>query len=334
MTLLSDVYVPVPFQNGVDRAAIELNIFIQSGVLGSNPVTDAEALSSGAIGEVPHFNPLDVSAEPNYSTDVAGNKSTPKKITSGLQKYRKAYMNDSWTTMDLTRELASKDPLAAITGKIGQFWATQIQKRVIRTSLGILADNVANDGGDMLFSIATDDAAAVTDAEKISAEAVLSAKSTLGDHAEMLAVIGMHSVVYTNLQRQQLIIYIPNARGEVNIPTYLGYRVVVDDGMPAVAGANRITYTTILYAIGAVSYGEGAPAVPSEMGREADAGDGGGQDLIYSRKTVLIHPAGFTTAADPAATQTFTLAELQAAATWDRAVERKNVAIAFLQTNG
>jgi len=334
MTLLADVYVPVPFNAGVDKAATELNIFIQSGVLGSNAIITGEAAGSGSIGEIPHYNPLDVSAEPNYSSDVAADKSTPDKIGSGLQKYRKAFMNNSWTTMDLVRELALTDPLQAITGKIGQYWATQTQNRVIRTALGVLADNVANDGADMLRTIATDDNSAILDAERISAEAVIDAKQTLGDHATMLSVIGMHSVVYSNLQKQNLITLIPNARGEINIPTYLGYRVVVDDGMPVTAGTYRNTYTTILFAEGAIGYGVGSPSVPSETGREADAGDGGGQDLIYSRRTELIHPAGFSTAADPSTKQTFTLAELGAGATWNRVVERKNVPMAFLQTNG
>ena len=198
--------------------------------------------------------------------------------------------------------------------------------------MGVLADNVANDSSDMLYSVANDLVAAVADAERISADAVISAKQTLGDHAEMLSAIAMHSIIYSRLQRQNLITFIPNARGEVNIPTYLGYRVVVDDGLPAVAGTNRITYTSILFAAGSIAYGIGSPPVPSELEREALAGDGGGQDIVVSRKTELIHPNGFQMTGTPAA-DSATLAELAAAASWDRVVVRKNVGMAFLQTN-
>lgn len=332
VTQLADVYVPVPFRKGVDRAATELNIFIQSGVLGVDPVSAAEAASSGSTGELPFFNPLDVSSEPNYSDDDPTTFATPDKIGGGKQVYRKSHSNNAWSTMDLTRELALADPLAAITGKIGQYWATQTQKRVIQAAMGILADNVANDGGDMLHSVATDNVEAVTDAERIGSNVVISAKQTLGDHAAMLTTIAMHSIIYSRLQRQNLIAFIPNARGEIDIPTYLGYRVVVDDGLPAVSGTNRITYTSIMFAAGSFAYGVGNPAVPSEMKREALAGSGGGQDIIISRKTELIHPGGFSVTATPAG-QSFTLAELAAAGTWDRVVTRKNVGMVFIQTN-
>lgn len=333
VTQLADVYVGVPFNKGVDEAATELNAFLASGVLGTDPITQAEANGTGKTGEIPFYTPLDASGEPNYSSDNSASSSTPAKITGGKQIYRKNFSNKSWSTMDLTRELALADPLAAITGKIGQYWATQTEKRVIKSAMGVLADNVANDSGDMLYSIATDSVSAITDAERISPTAVLTAKATMGDHAELLSVIAMHSVVYTNLQKQNLITFIPNARGEVNIPTYLGYRVVVDDSMPAIAGTNRITYTTILFALGAFSYATGTPAVPSELLRVPAAGDGGGQDILFSRRTELIHPQGFQMTGSPAGASA-TLTELAAATSWDRVVARKNVGMAFLQTNG
>ncbi|HEL8745379.1 TPA: coat protein, partial [Listeria monocytogenes] len=67
----------------------------------------------------------------------------------------------------------------------------------------------------------------------ISGNLVLDAKQLLGDSSDRLSLMVMHSAVYTALQKQNLIAFIPNARGEVNIPTYLGYRVVVDDGVPS-----------------------------------------------------------------------------------------------------
>lgn len=331
---IADIYEPVPFNSAVDESAIELNRFVQSGVLMTDPVVMEAANQGGSIGELPFYNPLDVSGEPNYTTDNPATLSVPDKITSGRQIYRKAFLHNSWSTMDLARELSLKDPFGAITSKIGQYWATQTQKRIIATAMGILADNIANDGADMRYSIATDDVAAVSDAERISAEAVILATDTMGDHKEGLAVIAMHSVIYSRLQRQNLISFIPNARGEINIPTYLGKIVVVDDGLPAIAGTNRITYTTILFARGAIAFGPGSPMVPSELERVPGSGNGGGQTVIHSRRTDLIHPHGTQFLSASVAGQSATLAELNAAANWDRVVQRKNMGIAFLQTNG
>ena len=331
---LADVYVPEPFEADVDEKAIELNAFLASGIMVTSPKLSGMATVGGSSGDLPFFNNLNTAQEPDYTNATPADLSVPQKIDSGLAKYRLASMHGSWSTMDLARELALRDPLAAIIAKVGGWWATQKEKRVIQSSMGILADNVANDGGDMLYSIATDAVGAPAAAELVSAEAVLTAKQTMGDHAESLAAIAMHSVVFTRLQIQQLIDYIPSARAEVLIPTYLGYRVIVDDSMPAIAGVNRITYTTILYALGAIDHGDGMPEIPSEMERIAGAGNGGGQDIIHSRSSDIIAPFGFTWTDTTIVGQSATLAELADATNWNRVRDRKNIGIAFLQTNG
>ena len=337
---LADVYNPLVFNAAVQEKAIELNAFLASGVIVTDPRITLLAQGPGNIGDLPFFaglvNPqADGTNEPDYVTDVSANKSTPAKITSALMVWRKAMMHKSWSTMDLARELALIDPMGAITGRIGQYWAVNNQQRLIRSAMGVLADNVANDAGDMLYSVATDDVAAVAAAEKISPDAVITAKATLGDAAGSLVAIAMHSVIFAELQRQEVIIYEKAAGTNIKFPTYLGYVVVEDDSMPAVAGVNRITYTTVLFSAAAFAQGTGTPTVPSEITRDATAGVGGGQDIIHSRATEIIHPAGFAFLSASVAGQSPTFAELEAAANWNRVyAERKNIGIAYLQTNG
>ncbi len=333
VTQISDIYNPLVFNAAMDEAAIEKNRMLQSGIMMTNPVINEMASVGGNIGELPYFTPLGTT-EPEYVDDDPAHLGTPDKITDSKMVYRLAKMHKAWSTMDVARELALKDPLTAITDKIGGYWATQLQKRVIQTCMGVLADNVANDAGDMVKDIATDDAAAITDAERISAEAVLDAAQTMGDAKEALVAVAMHSVVYTKLQKQNLIDYIPSSDGKVKIPTYLGLEVIVDDGLPAVAGVNRIVYTSILFGSGALEYGEGRLLLPSELERVANAGYGGGQDIIHTRRTAIIHPVGASFTSSSVAGVSATLAELATAANWNRVMNRKNVRIAFLQTNG
>ena len=333
-TQLTNVYVPLVFDAAVDEAATEKNLFVQSGVMVENPVISNMAAVGGNIGEMPFFAPLATTGEPDYIDDDPAHTATPANISGSKMIYRRADMHKSWSTMDLARELALIDPLAAITAKIGGWWATQRQKRVIQTAMGLLADNVANDAGDMVKDVATDAALPILAADMISADVVIDAAQTLGDAKGFLAAIAMHSVVYTTLQKQNLIDYIPNARGEVNIPTYLGYVVIVDDGMSAVAGANRVTYTSILFAQGAIEYGTGNILLPSELERVPNAGYGGGQDILHTRKADIIHPHGFSFLSANVAGQSATLAELALAANWNRVMARKNIGMAFIQTNG
>lgn len=329
---LADIYNPLTFARRTQEAQLELNKFINSGVLASDAELQNQIGAGGNIGELTNYNPLGT-PEPNYSNDNPASTSTPNKVNTSKMSFRLAQQNQSWSVMDLSRELALEDPVGAITSKIGQYWATINERRLIRSCLGILADNVANDGGDMRVSVATDAAGAVTDAERISANVVLSAKQTMGDHAGALSAIAMHSAIFTRLQRQNLIVYIPNARGEVTIPTYLGYTVLVDDSLPAVAGTNRITYTCILFGAGLFGWANGKVNKPSEMDRIPSAGNGGGQEIIYSRRSDLIHPMGFSFTSASVAGQSATLAELQTAANWNRVWARKHIPLAFLQVN-
>lgn len=332
---LADIYEPTTFNQTMQENAVELNSFVQSGILVPNSEITAMAAIGGRTGELPFYAGL-TNDEPNYSTDNPASNSTPAKIGSGVQTWRLAAMNKSWSTMDLTRELALADPLAAITNRIGHYWRTTLSRRLIQSAMGVLADNVANDSGDMLYSIATDAVGAPAAAELISADAVIAAAGTLGDHASTLSVIAMHSVVYQRLQSLNLITFVPYSDQNISIPTYLGYRVIVDDALPAVAGTNRITYTSILFAPGAFAHGIGSPAVPSELERIASSGDGGGQDVIHTRQTHIIHPPGFTfTSTTVTGTYSPSEANLALAVNWNRVyAERKNIGMAFLQTNG
>lgn len=337
---IADVYNPLVFNQSVQEAAIELNAFWASGVMVSDPMVTAAAQGPGNIGDLPFYlgltNPqYDGTGEPDYTTDDPAVTSTPDKVTDGLMKWRKAFMHKSWSTMDLAREIALADPLAAITNRIGKWWAVNNELRLISAAMGVLADNTANDGGDMVVNVATDAAGAPAANELITADNVIDAKQTMGDHADALSVIAMHSVPYSNLQKLNLIQFVRDSDNNIMFSTYLGYRVVVDDSLPAVAGVNRITYTTILFAGGQFAYGQGSPEVPSEIERNENAGNGGGQDIIHTRQTNIVHPIGFSFESGAVAGQSPTIPELRNALNWNRVyANRKNIGMAFLQTNG
>ena len=330
---LADVYNPLTFSSREQEAQIELNAFIASGIMVIDPRLTEQASVGGNKGELPFFKPLGTQ-EPNYSDDNPGNTSTPNKVSSAKMDWRLASQNQSWSTMDLAVELSLIDPVGAITGRQGQYWATTNERRLINSSLGILADNVANDASDMVVTVATDAALPVLDAEKISSDLIIDARQTAGDHKGGFAAIAMHSVVHATLEKQQDIITIRDADNNTLFQTYNTMRVVVDDSLPAVAGSNRITYTSVLFGAGAWVSGEGRVETPSEMDRTPAGGNGGGQSTIFSRRADIIHPLGFSFTSASVAGQSATLAELANDANWDRVWERKNVPLAFIQTNG
>ena len=129
------------------------------------------------------------------------------------------------------------------------------------------------------------------------------------------------------------IVYIPDSMGQLTIPTYMGLRVIVDDGMTVTAGSTSgFKYTSVLFGEGAFAYGDGAPMVPVEVERQEAQGNGAGVETLWTRKTWILHPSGYQNVGTPSSFS-FTPAELALATTWDRVVERKNVPLAFIVTN-
>lgn len=330
---ISDIYNPVTFGRRIQQAQLELNRFLRSGIAVSDPLIANQISQGGNTGEVSNLAKL-ATGEPGYSTDNPASSSTPANISSELQKFRLAARNKSWSTMDLARELALIDPVGGITGRIGSYWATDDEQRLISSLLGVLADNIANDSSDMVIDVATDDAAAVTDNERISSTRTIDALQTMGDHKSSLTAMAMHSAIHTRLQKQNLISYIRDADNNIMFETYMGKQLIIDDSLPAVAGSNRITYTSVLFAPGAVGTANGRVMVPSEMLRVPAAGDGGGQDIIFSRVSNVWHPYGFSFLSTTITSSLYaTYAQLKLAGNWNRVHSRKNIPIAFLKTN-
>lgn len=334
---IADIYNPLTFGRRTQQAQLELNRFIASGVAVSDSAIAAQIAQGGNLGEVTNFGKL-ATGEPNYSSDDPATSSTPAGISSELQKFRSASRNKSWSTMDLAREIAVQDPVAAITGRVGAYWAQDDEQRVLKTLIGVLADNVANDAGDMIIDVATDDVGAVGDAERIGGDRVIDALQTLGDHKASISTIALHSAIHTRLQKQNLISYVRNSDNNIMFETYMGKRLIVDDSLPVTVGTNRTTYTCVLFGPGVFGTARGQVLVPSEMLRVPAAGNGGGQDLMFSRVNNVWHPYGFsflsTTVTGGAATLRFaSYADLVLAGNWNRVHSRKNIPLAFIQVN-
>lgn len=328
-TRLSDIIDVQVFQDLPAVNSPELTAFYQSGVVTRNPLIDSLADAAGKTAELPFWKDLDQTVAPNLSSDDPGSSATPQKVVQGEQISRKAFLNQGWSETDLASELVlGGTAMEQIRARVDTYWVRQWQRRLIATADGILADNVANDGGDMVFDAS---GAALPQDQVFTRENFTAAAFTLGDAVDGIQAIGVHSVVYKRMIDNDDVDFIPDSQGNMTIPTFLGKRVIVDDGMTVDTGGANPIYTSVLFGAGAFGYGNGSPKMPVEVEREAAQGDGAGVETLWSRRTWLLHPFGFKVDAAPAA-NSFTAAELAAAATWDRVVERKNVPLAFLKT--
>ena len=334
-TQISDVVVPEVYLTYQADNSPETTAFFDSGVVVRNPVLDASLDGGGMSVDIPYWRDLDASVEPNYSTDDPTQNASPQKIQAGEQLARKAFLNQGYSSADLTGELAGSDPMQRIRNRFGVYWQRQFQRRLIASVVGVLNANVANEGSDMVHDVSIADGNAATEANLYGRAVFTAGAFTMGDQFEGIQAIAVHSIVAKRMVDNDDIVYVPDSNGNLTMPTYLGKRVIIDDGMPVLPGATSgFRYVSVLFGSGAIGYGEGTPRVPVEIAREASQGNGGGVETLWERKSWMIHPSGYKFTSTTVTGQSATLANLRLAANWARQIDRKNVPLAFIITNG
>jgi len=348
---VSDVVVPEVFTPYAQQLTEEKARLVQSGVLARSPFLDTLLAGGGKTFNVPSFLDLDASdstGAENVSTDDiadiqaanfgAGTPATrldavPLKITTASEVAARLVRNQHWSTTGLSRELAGADPMAAIATRVAYYWVRRLQRIFINVFNGVIADNLLAPAGSehVQYDLINDISGAsfVDGVTNFSAEAFVDAAVTMGDSMEQLSAIMVHSVVYARMQKNNLIDFIPDARGEVMIPTFLGREVIVDDGMPRTGSV----YDSWLFGANSAQMGEAPDDVPTEVHRQALAGNGGGQEVLTTRRVYTIHPTGHAFIQGSIPDGGPSNANLATAANWIRRYpERKQIKFALLRT--
>lgn len=338
LTQVADVIVPAIFTPYVQQITEEKARLIQSRVLARDAMLDSMLAGGGLTFNVPSWKDLASTAD-NVSTDVAfgGGDATPLKTGTSQETAVRLSRNQVWSSADLSAALAGSDPQDSIASRVGFYWARRLQAAFVATLTGVFNDNeAAPTGTEHVQNDLTEDVSGVGFVDGVtnfSAEAFLDAAQTMGDSQEDLVAVMVHSVVFNRMQKNNLIDFIPDARGEIQIPTFLGREVIVDDTVPSPSSG---VYETWLFGPGAVRLGVGTPKVPTEVERKPEAANGGGEERLHSRVEWCIHPVGHKyagTAASGGPSNAATANNLAHADSWARVFpERKQIKIARLIT--
>ena len=333
-TRLTDVIIPEVYLGYDAVNSPEKTAFFESGVLVNSATLNGLANSGGETFNIPFWKDLDSTVEANLSSSDPAVYAAALKLSTAKMIGRVISLNQWYSNSDLANELSGADANQHVRNRFGTYWMRQFQRKLIAVTNGVLADNVASNSGDMVVNVAAESTAAQTAATKWSRANFTSAVFTMGDASENITAVGVHSAVLKQMVDADDIDYIPDSLGKLTIPTFMGKRVIVDDGLTVKAGTTSgLKYTTILFGAGAFAYGNGSPLNPVETKRDEMAGNGGGVEYIGERKTWMIHPFGYQNTGTPAGEGGFTNAELALATTWSRCVDRKSVNLAFLITN-
>jgi hypothetical protein len=311
-TIITDVIVPEVFNPYVIQRTAELSAFYQSGIIARNPELDRLASSGGKLVNMPFWE--DLTGPDEVLSDQTA--LTVGKITASQDVAALLARGRAWSVNDLAKALSGDDPMAAIGDLVAAYWARRFQAILIETLNGIFGNNAT------LMNTNQHDISGSPDADGddvISAKTAVDAIYKLGDNADKLTGFAMHSATVAKLAKDDLIEYIKPSEGSVEVPYFLGKRVVVDDGLPVSSGV----YTTYIFGAGAFGWGEGGAPVPTETARDALSGD----DILVNRRHFILHPRGVAFQNNQVSGPTPSNTELADYRNWERVYESKNVRI-------
>lgn len=318
---ISDVIVPEVFNPYVVQRTMELSAIFESGIAQRSQEFDRLASSAARTVQMPFWG--DLTGEDEVLSDSGA--LTPGKIQASKDEAVILRRGRAWGANDLAANLAGDDPMRAIADLVAAYWARRYQSALISTLTGVFAST-------SMSALVHDISAQTGDAAVMSAKTTVDAAQKLGDAKTQLTTIVMHSATEAALAKQDLIQYVKPSTGSIDVPTFLGKRVIVDDSTPVTdeldstgtPTGNKI-FTTYLFGPGAVAYGEGNPVgfVATETDRDTLAGE----DYLINRRTFILHPRGVRFTSAQVAGVSPTNAELAAAANWQRVYEPKAIRI-------
>lgn len=351
---ISDVIVPELFTPYVIEKTAEKSRILNSGIAVANPKLNELVTAGGVTINMPFWQ--DLTGEDEVLSDDRA--LTPNKIGASKDVAALLMRGNAWGANDLAGALAGSDPMAAVADRVADYWARREQKTLVSVLQGVFAS------ASMAGHIA-DKSTAVLDGKM-----VLDTKQLLGDSADQLQAIMMHSAVYTELQKQNLIEYTTTSDGKVTIPTYLTYQVIIDDGMPVQLGNYTKTTDTSIdssktyYTFDGVNYikvdspqvdnissyyektgndaiyttylfakgviGRGEGTPVDFVPTEIDRDSLAGVDYLINRRAFVLHPMGVKWIGNPADV-TPSNAELATGTNWQRVYEDKNIGMVALK---
>jgi len=328
-TLRSDIIIPEVFTPYLIEQTTLRDAFLASGVV--QPMAELNAAEDGG----------DFIQIPFYTANLAGDfevltdssSLTPGKITADKQVGAVLHRGRAFESRDLAALAAGSDPMAAIGAKVADYIANQRQKDLLSCLAGVFG--AVDDNASSAFIGLTVDGATGDTPTELGPRQIVKAKSLLGDQGEKLAAICVHPNVYYSLMERRAIDFIyddngapdtaasqgstANAFGQVQVPTFMGLRVIVSSDVQTAGSGSSTEYASYLFQQGAIASGE-QMGLRVERDRDILAkSDAMSVDLHY-----VYHPVGSKFSS---AVSNPTRAQLETVGNWTKVYETNNIGI-------
>src|SRR6185503_4026614 len=197
-TAVADIIIPTEFEKYAIERTAELSAFGQSGIVEMAPEFDALAAMGGREVKMPFWK--DISGARQILSDSA--PLTVNKITADQDIARIHNDGNAWSVNHLASVVSGDDPLQAIVDLVGEYWARTDEGIIVSCLKGIFA--AASMSGNLL-GIHSETVAGQSAATRLNGATFVDACAKLGDRADRLTAVAMHSATETALRKLDLI---------------------------------------------------------------------------------------------------------------------------------
>ena len=334
---------PEAFGRYVDRIPnLKRNELLKSGALVSR--NDLNALFDEQTGSfyatVPVRGLIDGEAQ-NYDGETDVETTTTTTYSQGMIVVGRM---KAWTEKDFSQDITSGvNFMDNVAAQVAEYWDGVDQDTLLSVLNGIFSMTGAENK--KFVDNHTYDITKATDT-KVGATTLNNAiQKACGDNKKAFSLAIMHSQVATNLENLQVLEYLKytDANGiqrSLEIATWNGRLVIVDDSMPTAELEGSTQYTTYVLGKGAFEYANVGCKVPYEMDRNPYKN--GGVETLITRQRKVFAPKGISFTKKSVAKLSPTKAELENGANWSlikdasesKTINHKAIAIARIVSLG
>lgn len=331
ITQVQDVIIPEVFMGYVINRTTELSRLVQSGILQSDATFDAKANEAGRTVNMPFWDDLDGDDEVLPTNGAL----TPGKLSTGKDVAIKVLRGKAWSYNDLIKHFTAEDPAAAIADMVAAYKVRRQQAQLLALLTGIFA--APSMSANALDLHITGGGGQPTEDNVLNGVTFIDAQQKLGDHQDLLVAIMMHSMVYADLRKQNLIEFIPQSNA-APLKSFQGLEIIIDDGITKETIDGKVVYSSFLFGRGAIALGNGRMKDPvdgghgteeTEFAREALRGD---SQVIFRWKNIM-HPRGIKFADVNVADESPSNAELADPDNWVRVYDPKLIRVVRVRHN-
>lgn len=328
---------PEVFTQMMAEAEYWNNPILASGVVREDASIMKAIGDTGNVATLPFYTPINIFDSGMAALNNDGKTdNTPVEIAGSKQTCMLIQRMKAFKAKDFTQELTGAKPIDHIKSKVQNYYTQVWENELMNILAAVLTlDAMADHVTDLSVTEGS-----ITDANKIDETTAIDAEeAALGDMAGSLGLMVMHSKIFANYQKRQLVEYekytVGNAiKHDITLPTING-KVVLRTNQHTVdtSVAGFPVYKTYLLGAGAF-LGATKSNYNEPYYVNYDPETSAGVEMLYTKQGKVLHPNGFSLAVDDIANDSPTLAELGKKENWALKFNHKNIKLGLIKSNG